>query len=115
MTGIKHTINFAQLGMHDLEQVGGKNSSLGEMISHLSSAGVLVPGGFATTAESFKEFLAQDGLDQRIYAKLASLNTEDTRQLAQAGKEIRDLINATPFTAAFEQEVKAAYQQLTRQ
>lgn len=114
MTGIKHTINFAQLGMHDLEQVGGKNSSLGEMISHLSSAGVLVPGGFATTAESFKEFLAQDGLDQRIYAKLASLNTEDTRQLAQAGKEIRDLINTTPFTAAFEQEVKAAYQQLTQ-
>ncbi|MGL6036221.1 MAG: phosphoenolpyruvate synthase [Legionella sp.] len=114
MTGIKHTINFAQLGMHDLEQVGGKNSSLGEMISHLSSAGVLVPGGFATTAESFKEFLAQDGLDQRIYAKLASLNTEDTRQLAQAGKEIRDLINATPFTVAFEQEVKAAYQQLTQ-
>lgn len=113
MTGIKHTINFAQLGMHDLEQVGGKNSSLGEMISHLSSAGVLVPGGFATTAESFKEFLAQDGLDKRIYAQLITLNTEDTRQLAQVGKEIRDLINATPFTTAFEQEVKAAYQQLT--
>lgn len=61
-----HTIDFERLGMRDLEQVGGKNASLGEMISHLSSAGVLVPTGFATTADSFREFLAQNNLDQKF-------------------------------------------------
>lgn len=61
-----HTIDLRNLGMKDLEQVGGKNASLGEMISHLSSAGVLVPMGFATTADSFREFLANDGLDKKF-------------------------------------------------
>ena len=65
-----HTIDLAHLGMQDLDQVGGKNASLGEMISHLSSAGVAVPGGFATTADSFREFLSQDGLDKKIYELL---------------------------------------------
>ena len=66
-----HTVNLRQLGMGDLSQVGGKNASLGEMIRHLSDVGVLVPAGFATTADSFREFLAQDGLDAYIYQLLA--------------------------------------------
>lgn len=108
----KHTIDLAQLGMRDLEQVGGKNSSLGEMISHLSSAGVAVPGGFATTADSFKEFLSRDGLDKNIYAKLTDLNTDDVLQLAAVGKEIRQMILTTPFSTEFEEAVRESYQQL---
>lgn len=109
-----HTIDFAQLGMRDLEQVGGKNSSLGEMISHLASAGVAVPGGFATTADSFKEFLARDGLDEKIYAKLTSLDTDDVCQLAIVGKEIREMIVDTPFTPEFEEAVRFSYQELVK-
>jgi pyruvate,water dikinase len=113
MTIRRHTIDLAELGMGDLEQVGGKNSSLGEMISHLSSAGVLVPGGFATTADSFKEFLAQEELDKRIYAALISLDTDDIKQLARVGKEIREMILNTPFTSEFEQAVRSAYENLS--
>ncbi|TAL65229.1 MAG: phosphoenolpyruvate synthase, partial [Legionella sp.] len=98
--------------MKDLEQVGGKNSSLGEMISHLSSVGVAVPGGFATTADSFREFLAQDNLDKKIYEKLAKLDVEDVQQLAIVGKEIRSLIIKTPFTADFAAAVCSAYEEL---
>ncbi|MDI1351996.1 MAG: PEP/pyruvate-binding domain-containing protein, partial [bacterium] len=113
MTVKRHTIDLAQLGMKDLEQVGGKNASLGEMISHLSNAGVAVPGGFATTADSFNEFLAQSGLDKAIYNKLVSLDIEDVCQLAIVGKEIRELIINTPFTVEFEQQVHLAYQNLS--
>ena len=109
-----HIIDLAHLGMGDLEQVGGKNSSLGEMISHLSSAGVSVPGGFATTADSFREFLAQHNLDKKIDEKLAALNTDDVHQLAVVGKEIRKLVVDTPFTPEFESEVRAAYKQLSQ-
>lgn len=107
-----HIIDLAHLGMRDLEQVGGKNASLGEMISHLASAGVSVPGGFATTADSFREFLAQNNLDKKIYEKLAQLDTNDVHRLAVVGKEIRQLIIDTPFTKKFEQEVRTAYEQL---
>jgi pyruvate,water dikinase len=109
----RHTIDLAQLGMRDLEQVGGKNSSLGEMISHLSSAGVSVPGGFATTADSFKEFLAQNELDKKIYEQLSTLDTEDVNQLAVVGKQIREMVINTPFTREFESEVRKSYQKLT--
>lgn len=112
MTGKKHVIDLSHLGMRDLEQVGGKNASLGEMISHLSSAGVSVPGGFATTADSFRAFLSQDNLDKKIYAKLNTLNTDDVHQLAVVGKEIREMIIETPFKADFEHEVRTAYEQL---
>jgi pyruvate,water dikinase len=112
MTVKTHTIDLAQLGMRDLEQVGGKNSSLGEMISHLSSAGVAVPGGFATTADSFREFLSRDGLDKKIYEKLSVLDTDDVCQLAVVGKEIREMIINTPFTPEFEKAVTLAYQDL---
>lgn len=110
----QHTIDLAHLGMKDLEQVGGKNSSLGEMISHLSAAGVAVPGGFATTADSFREFLSQGGLDKTIYQKLSTLDTDDVRELAKVGKEIRDLIINTPFTVDFEKAVHDSYQELTQ-
>ncbi len=109
-----HIIDLAQLGMRDLEQVGGKNASLGEMISHLSSAGVAVPGGFATTADSFKEFLSQGGLDKKIYEKLSTLNTDDVHQLATVGKEIREMVIKAPFTPEFEQEVRTAYQKMAQ-
>jgi pyruvate, water dikinase len=112
MAASKHTVDLAQLGMSDLEQVGGKNASLGEMISRLSSVGVSVPGGFATTANSFKEFLATDNLDKKIYDKLSTLDTEDVLQLALVGKEIRELMLHAPFTVAFEAAVRAAYQNL---
>lgn len=110
---VKHTIDLAQLGMRDLEQVGGKNSSLGEMISHLSSAGVSVPGGFATTADSFKEFLSRDNLDKKIYDKLSALDTDDVCQLAVVGKQIREMIVNTPFTPEFEKAIRDAYQTLS--
>lgn len=112
MTVKTHTIDLAQLGMQDLEQVGGKNSSLGEMISHLSSAGVAVPGGFATTADSFREFLSCGGLDKKIYEELTMLDTEDVCELAVVGKKIRDMIVNTPFTPEFESAIRIAYQKL---
>lgn len=114
MTVKRHTIDLAHLGMRDLDQVGGKNSSLGEMISHLSSAGVSVPGGFATTADSFREFLSQNGLDKKIYDKLTALDTDDVRQLTVVGKQIREMIIDTPFTSEFEQSVRSSYQKLAQ-
>ncbi|HAT7072210.1 TPA: phosphoenolpyruvate synthase [Legionella pneumophila] len=114
MTVKRHTIDLAHLGMRDLDQVGGKNSSLGEMISHLSSAGVSVPGGFATTADSFREFLSQNGLDKKIYDKLTALDTDDVCQLAVVGKQIREMIIDTPFTPEFEQSVRSSYQKLAQ-
>ena len=109
-----HTVNLRQLGMGDLSQVGGKNASLGEMIRHLSDVGVLVPAGFATTADSFREFLAQDGLDAYIYQLLATLDIEDVRALADVGKRIRDKIEATAFLPSFEESVKASYHVLAK-
>ncbi|HHF7374222.1 phosphoenolpyruvate synthase [Legionella bozemanae] len=113
MTVKTHIIDLAHLGMHDLEQVGGKNASLGEMISHLSSAGVSVPGGFATTADSFREFLSQNNLDKKIYEKLAALDPNNVQQLVVVGKEIREMIVNTPFTPEFEHAVRAAYEQMS--
>lgn len=113
MAVVKHIIDLAQLGMRDLEQVGGKNASLGEMISQLSSVGVTVPGGFATTAESFREFISQNGIDKTIYAKLSHLDVDDVRTLAVVGKEIRELILNTAFTSEFETAIRLAYENLS--
>lgn len=110
-----HTLNLNQLNMKHLEQVGGKNASLGEMISHLSKAGVSVPGGFATTADSFREFLAQDGLDRQIKSWLDALDVDDVHELAVVGKKIRSLIIETPFLKSFEDAVKTAYSQLEKE
>src|SRR5690625_6375532 len=94
---MSYVIPFEELRMTDVEIVGGKNASLGEMISQLSDAGVRVPGGFATTADAFRDFLKTTGLDQRIAERLAQLNVDDVRELAAAGAEIRQWILDTPF------------------
>jgi pyruvate,water dikinase len=98
-------IPFEQLGMRDVETVGGKNASLGEMISSLTRLGVQVPAGFATTAQAYREFLGQGGLDARIRAELASLDVDDVTKLAATGARIRQWILATPLPPAFEQAV----------
>ena len=104
---------FEQLRMSDVEAVGGKNASLGEMISQLSSAGVRVPGGFATTAHAFRVFLQQGGLDARIQDKLATLNVEDVRALAEAGALIRHWIVDTPLPAALAGAIREQFALLT--
>jgi pyruvate,water dikinase len=109
-----YIIDLAHLGMNDLDQVGGKNASLGEMISHLSSVGVAVPGGFATTADSFREFLAQEDLDKKIYELLATLNIDDVHQLTEVGKQIREMIINMSFKPEFEEEVRIAYQKMAQ-
>jgi len=101
-----------ELRMGDLERVGGKNASLGEMISQLDGLGVSVPGGFATTAFAYQEFLNQSGLKDRIDARLATLDIDDLQTLAKAGDEIRQSVLDTSFTPAFEEAVTRAWQQL---
>ena len=96
-----YVIPFEQLTMRDVETVGGKNASIGEMIGQLARLGVQVPGGFATSAQAFRDFLAQDGLDARIHAALAGLDVDDVTRLAATGAKIRSDIMATPFPAAF--------------
>lgn len=105
---------FETLGMEHLEQVGGKNASLGEMIRQLSQAGVRVPGGFATTADAYREFLAQSGLDAKIQDKLSGLDTEDTRALAECGQTIRQWIMDTPLPPALHAAVEDAWQEMTQ-
>jgi pyruvate,water dikinase len=103
---------YQDLGMHDVPRVGGKNASLGEMISNLANAGVQVPGGFATTAYAFNQFLEQSGLNERIYQVLDGLNVDDVNALAKAGAQIRQWVIDTPFQAEFEQAIQTSYQQL---
>ncbi len=100
------------LRMDDVPIVGGKNASLGEMIHHLAAVGVLVPGGFATTAAAYREFLAKDGLDERIQALLDDLDVEDVAKLGQVGPRIRGWIMDQPFPAALEAGIDDYYQQL---
>jgi len=101
-------VPFEQLRMSDVEVVGGKNASLGEMISQLPD-GVRVPTGFATTAHAFREFLKHDGLADRISQRLATLDTEDVRALAAAGAEIRGWVEAQPFPADLEKAIRDAF------
>ncbi len=101
-------VPFEKLRMTDVESVGGKNASLGEMISQLPT-GVRVPTGFATTAHAFREFLAYDGLVDKINARLDKLDTEDVRALAEAGAEIRALVEAQPFPADLEKAIRDAF------
>jgi pyruvate,water dikinase len=98
-------LGFERLRRGDVEIVGGKNSSLGEMISSLASAGVRVPGGFATTAQAYRDFLKQKGLDERIRGALANLDVEDVTRLAEIGAQIRQWILATPFPPALQTAV----------
>ena len=101
-------VPFEKLRMTDVESVGGKNASLGEMISHLPT-GVKVPTGFATTAHAFREFLAFEDLSGRINASLSNLDTEDVRALARVGAEIRAMVEAQPFPADLEQSIRDAF------
>jgi len=103
---------FAELGLDDVEHVGGKNASLGEMVQHLSKAGVRVPDGFATTADAYRRFLAHEGLADRINGILRELDVEDTRALAAAGAEIREEVEQQPFPDDLEDEIRTAYERL---
>ena len=105
-------VPFERLRMSDVDAVGGKNASLGEMISQLTSSGVRVPGGFATTAHAFRRFLAHEGLAARIEARLAALNTDDVRALADAGAQIRQWVIDTPLPADLEAAVRGAFEAL---
>ncbi|MGB3276557.1 MAG: phosphoenolpyruvate synthase [Castellaniella sp.] len=106
---MSYVVSFEQLRMTDVDSVGGKNASLGEMISQLAGAGVRVPGGFATTADAFRDFLKSTGLDARINARLDALNADDVRELASVGAEIRQWVIDTPFPADFEQAIRGAF------
>ncbi|HEX7003571.1 MAG TPA: phosphoenolpyruvate synthase [Trueperaceae bacterium] len=106
---------FDELGMTDIEEVGGKNASIGEMIANLQGAGVRVPSGFATTASAFREFLAQDDLDRRIEERLRTLDVADVVALAEAGRSIREAIEQAPLPAGLERAVREAYAELERE
>ena len=95
-----HILWLHDLRLTDLAQVGGKNSSLGEMIGNLARLGVSVPGGFATTADAFREFIAHNHLHERIYARLAALDVEDVPELMKAGAEIRGWVIDAPLQPA---------------
>ena len=107
-----YVIWFENLRMTDVESVGGKNASLGEMISQLAEKGVRVPGGFATTAEAYRAFLAHNGLNERISAALAALDVNDVNELARVGKEIRQWILETPFPEQLDAEIAAAWDKM---
>ena len=105
---------LATLRMHDVATVGGKNSSLGELISQLSKAGVRVPGGFATTAEAFREFLKHNQLTEKINAALINLDVDDLTALTKTGAMVRDWVVKAPLQPALEAQIRAAYAELTK-
>lgn len=108
----RYVFPFSQLRMTDVDRVGGKNASLGELLSQLTSAGIRVPDGFATTAEAFRLFLKEGGLEDRIHARLAKLDVDDVKALAAAGAEIRGWIENAPFPAELEKEIREFYEWL---
>jgi pyruvate,water dikinase len=107
-----YIIPFEQLKNKDVELVGGKNASIGEMISGLATLGVSVPGGFATTSHAYRDFLAQGGLDERIREVLATLDVDDVERLAVVGAQIRGWMLATPFPARLQEEVLLAWRKM---
>ena len=108
-----YVIKLEQLGMDDVELVGGKNASLGEMIANLASLGVTVPGGFATTSDAYRDFLSADGLDQRINALLADLNVDDIPALTAAGSQIRQWITETPLPERLMADIRSAWDEMS--
>lgn len=108
----RYVFPFSQLRMTDVDRVGGKNASLGELLSQLTSAGIRVPDGFATTAEAFRLFLKEGDLEGRIHERLAHLDVDDVKALAAAGAEIRGWIEAAPFPAELEREIREFYEWL---
>lgn len=107
-----YVIGLSAIGKDDLDRVGGKNASLGEMIAHLDELGIRVPDGFATTSEAFSEFLCQDGLGNTIHRKLDGLDVDDVQALGRTGAQIRELIGRAPLPAGLEQEVRSAFELL---
>ncbi len=107
-----HVRWFSELGMDDLDEVGGKNASLGEMVSHLAGLGVNVPDGFATTAQAYHHFIGDTGLAEEISGLLDDLDTDDTRRLAEVGRQIRESVVARDFPEDLERDIRAAYEQL---
>ncbi len=103
---------FADLGLSDLEQVGGKNSSLGEMVANLTEVGVNVPDGFATTADAYRRFIGDTGLAEEISKLLRNLDTDDTRRLAEVGRAIREAVGTREFPEDLEQDIRAAFDRL---
>ena len=112
MQDVVRVVPFESVRMTDVESVGGKNASLGEMISQLAHAGIRVPGGFATTAAAFREFLAHERLGERITARLAALDVDDVAALARAGAEIRRWVVDAPLPAGLESAVREAFGRL---
>ncbi len=108
----KNTLWFNSLSMEDVDKVGGKNASLGEMVSNLSNAGVSVPNGFATTSYAFNQFLDYEGLDERIHQLLDELDVEDVEALRKTGATIRQWVLEAPFPADLEQDIRNDYQEL---
>ena len=109
MSNLKQVITLDKLGKNDIDQVGGKNASLGEMISHLTDLGVSVPGGFATTAEAFNKFLHDTGLSSRISDALKGLDVNDVHALTTTGKKIREMIIEQELPKDLEQEIREAF------
>ena len=110
----EYILSLKDVGMNDVDKVGGKNASLGEMIKHLDEAGVLVPGGFATTAEAFRDFLECDNLGNNINNRLDSLDVSDVRELVVVGKEIRQSILDAKFSDEFLEQIKVAFSLMER-
>ncbi len=108
----RYVYPFSQLRMTDVDRVGGKNASLGELLSQLTSAGIRVPDGFATTAEAFRLFLTENNLEERINDRLKDLDVDDVKALAAAGAEIRQMIEQAPFPAQLEAEIREFYEWL---
>ncbi|MFQ3246269.1 MAG: pyruvate,water dikinase [Arenicella sp.] len=106
---MQYILQFDQLTINDVERVGGKNASLGEMIGNLTALGVSVPNGFATSADAYREFLATDGLDKRINARLDALDVDIIADLTSAGTDIRQWIIDTPFPVAFDAALESAF------
>ncbi|MGE8359305.1 phosphoenolpyruvate synthase [Pseudomonas sp.] len=105
----EYVVSLDKLGNHDVEHVGGKNASLGEMISNLAGAGVSVPGGFATTAQAYRDFLEQSGLNAQIHAALDALDVDDVNALAKTGAQIRQWVMDAPFPAELDAQIRTAF------
>ncbi|RLA13483.1 MAG: phosphoenolpyruvate synthase, partial [Gammaproteobacteria bacterium] len=105
-----NVVSLDQLGMDDVPRVGGKNASLGEMISNLGELGVAVPGGFATTADAFNNFLEQAGLVDKIHQALEQLDTDNVRALAETGAQFRSWVIDAPLAQEFQDDITRAYE-----
>lgn len=111
---VEYVVSLDKLGVHDVEHVGGKNASLGEMISNLAGAGVSVPGGFATTAQAYRDFLEQSGLNDRIHAALDALDVDDINALAKTGAQIRQWVMEADFPARLDSEIRTAFAEMSK-